>query len=128
MNWFSRLFESDHAYNQRHLKHIDDYAALTVRCLADCRPEDADLVPIYQEALRLWGKARDLVTNGHGDLADGIKQVAQELHEEALMTSTRRLQARLKEDGRLLREQIAVLDARIAADKLRLGGNDGKAE
>jgi len=111
VNWFSRLFESEHAYKLRHLKHVDDYAALTARCLAACRAEgNADLAPVYAEALRLWSEARDLISSGNGDLADGIKQAAQALHQKALMASTRRLQARLAEDGRLLRAQIVALE------------------
>lgn len=90
------LFESVHSYNKRHLEHIDKWIELVSRCKRDCSEEDKDLLPFYQKSLDLWHEARKLVDSGRGDLADGIKYIAQGLHEKALWTSVRRLQKRLK--------------------------------
>lgn len=91
-----RFFESAHSYNKRHLAHVDKWIALVTQCRDDCGDSDKDLVPVYQQSLDLWQKAREMIDHGQGDLTDGIKQIAMDLHDRALWTSVRRLQKRLR--------------------------------
>lgn len=98
MSWFSRLFESVHSYNQRHLKHIDDCIAHVNKCIDNCRLDgNEDLIPKHEQAIKLWHEARALVASGQGELADGIKHAAWMLYWEASAIGTRRLQIRLRE-------------------------------